>query len=78
MTSADHRGMSRNGVQSLRQFVIECKDVIRLKLGADPPANVKPLVIKLREGAEPVRMSARKYAPPQLKFMRDVLPPGPM
>jgi hypothetical protein len=32
---------------------------------------VKLLVIKLRDGAEPVRMSARKYAPPQLKFMRD-------
>jgi hypothetical protein len=51
--------------------VIECKDSFRLKLGADPPANVKPLVIKLRDGAEPVRMSALKYAPPQLKFMRD-------
>jgi hypothetical protein len=32
---------------------------------------VKPLFIKLRDGAEPVQMSARKYAPPQLKFMRD-------
>jgi hypothetical protein len=51
--------------------VTECKNVFRLKLGADPPANVKPLVIKLRDGAECVRMSARKYAPPQLKFMRD-------
>jgi hypothetical protein len=63
--------MSRYDVQSLRQLVTECKEVFRLKLGADPPANVKPLVIKLRDGAEPVRMSARKYAPPQLKFMRD-------
>jgi hypothetical protein len=45
--------------------------VFRLKLGADPPANVKPLFIMLGDGAEPVRMSARKYAPPQLKFMRD-------
>jgi hypothetical protein len=63
--------MSTDGVQSLRQLVTECKDVFRLKLGADTPANVKPLVIKLRDGAEPVRMSARKYAPPQLKFMRD-------
>jgi hypothetical protein len=63
--------MSTDGVQSLRQLVTECKDVFRLKLGADPPENVKPLVIKLRDGAEPVRMSARKYAPPQLKFMRD-------
>jgi hypothetical protein len=42
-----------------------------LKLGADPPANVKPVVIKLRDGSEPVRMSAHKNAPPQLKFMRD-------
>jgi hypothetical protein len=63
--------MSLDGVQSLQQLMTECKDVFRLKLGADPPANVKPLIIKLRDGAEPVRMSARKYAPPQLKFMRD-------
>jgi hypothetical protein len=42
----------------------------RLKISADPAANVKPLDIKPRDGAEPVRMSARKYAP-QLKFMRD-------
>jgi hypothetical protein len=52
-------------------LVTESKDIFRLKLGADPPANVKPLFIKLRDGAEPVRMSARKYAPPQLKFVRD-------
>jgi hypothetical protein len=36
-----------------------------------PSCECEALVIKLREGAEPVRMSARKYAPPQLKFMRD-------
>jgi hypothetical protein len=71
LTSAEQAGMSTDGVQSLRQLVTECKDVFRLKLGAYLPANVKPLVIKLRDGAEPVRMSARKYAPPQLKFMRD-------
>jgi Reverse transcriptase (RNA-dependent DNA polymerase) len=71
LTSSEQAGMSRDGVQSLRQFVTVRKEVFRLKLGADPPANVKPLVIKLRDGAEPVRMSARKYAPPQLKFMRD-------
>jgi hypothetical protein len=66
LTSAEQACMSRDGSQSLRQLVTECKDVFRLKLGADPPANVKPLVINLRDGAEPVRMSARKYAPPQL------------
>jgi hypothetical protein len=56
LTSAEQAGISTDGVQSLRQLVTECKDVFRLKLGADPPANVKPLVIKLRDGAEPVRM----------------------
>jgi hypothetical protein len=71
LTSAEQAGMSLDGVQILRQLMTECKDVFRLKLGADPPANVKPLVITLRDGAEPMRMSARKYAPPQLKFMRD-------
>jgi Reverse transcriptase (RNA-dependent DNA polymerase) len=71
LTRAEQAGMPRDGVQSLRQLVTECKDVFRLKLGADPPANVKPLVIKLRDGAEPVWTSARKYAPPQLKFIRD-------
>jgi hypothetical protein len=50
--------MSWDGAQSLRHLVTQCKDVFRLKLGADPPANVKPLVIKLRDGEEPVRMSA--------------------
>jgi hypothetical protein len=52
-------------------LMTECKDSFRLKLGADPPVNGKRLVIKLHDGAEPVRMSARKYAPPQLNFMRD-------
>jgi hypothetical protein len=71
ITSAEQAGMYRDGARSLRQLVTKCKDVFRLKLGADRPANMKPLVIKIRDGAEPVRMSIRKYATPQLKFMRD-------
>jgi hypothetical protein len=51
ITSAEQAGMSRDGVQSFRQLVTDCRDVFRLKLGADTPANVKPLVIKLRDGA---------------------------
>jgi hypothetical protein len=71
ITSAEQTGISRDGVQSLRQLVTLCKDVFRLNLGAVSPANVKPLVIKLHDSAEPVRMSARNYAPPQLMYMRD-------
>jgi hypothetical protein len=71
VTKVEHADMSRDGVQSLRQFLTECRDIFRLKLGADPPANVKPLFIKQRDGADSVRISARKYATPQMKFMRD-------
>jgi hypothetical protein len=35
ITSSEQAGMSRDGVQSLRQLVTECKDVFRLNLGAD-------------------------------------------
>jgi hypothetical protein len=64
LTSAEQAGMSSDGVQSLRQLVTECKDVFRLKLGEEPFANVRPHVIKLHDGAKPVRISAHKYAPP--------------
>jgi hypothetical protein len=43
ISSAEQAGMSRDGVQSLRQLVTESKDVFRLKFGADPPSNVNPL-----------------------------------
>jgi hypothetical protein len=71
VTSAENSGMPRDGVQSLRNLMIEYEDVFRLNLGEDTPANVKALFIKLCDGAEPVHSSARKYTPPQLKFMRD-------
>jgi hypothetical protein len=51
--SAEQAGMSRDGVLSLRQFLTECMDVFMLKLGADPFANVKPLVVKLRDVKNP-------------------------
>jgi hypothetical protein len=53
ITSAKQAGMYMDGYHCLRQLVTECTDVFRLKLGADPPASVKPLFIKLRDGAEP-------------------------
>jgi hypothetical protein len=34
----------------------EFEHIFRFKLGSDPPANVKPLVITLRDSAENVRM----------------------
>jgi hypothetical protein len=49
--------------------VADYVDIVRLKQGSGPPANVKLLVIKLRDDVESV--STRRYASPQLKFKRD-------
>jgi hypothetical protein len=67
---AEKVGMSAEGISTPRKLVAEYEDVFRLKLGADPPADVKPLVIKLKKNVDPTRMSARKYSPPQLAFLR--------
>jgi hypothetical protein len=67
---AEKAGMSAEGVSTLRNLVAEYEDVFRLKLGADPPADVKPLVIKLKENVDSTRMSERMYSPPQLAFLR--------
>jgi hypothetical protein len=70
VTSAEKADMSRDGEQSLRQLVTECKDVLKAQAGrrssceCEAPSNQATR-------AEPVRISARKYASPQLKFMCD-------
>jgi hypothetical protein len=71
VTSAEKAGMPQHGVQIFRHLVTEWKDVFRLKLGADSPANVKALVIKLRKDAELLQITVPKYASPQSRFMRD-------
>jgi hypothetical protein len=71
VTRAEQADMSRDSVRSLRLLVTEYEGIFRLKIDAGAPVNVKFFLIKLCDGAEPVRIPARKYAPPQLKFMRD-------
>jgi hypothetical protein len=56
--------MSSNGVQILSKLVTEDEDVFMLKLGADPPANVKSLFIKMCDGAEPAHTLGRKCSLP--------------
>jgi hypothetical protein len=50
IVGAEQASMFREGVQSLRQFVTECKDVFGLNLSGDPSANVRPLSIVLPPG----------------------------
>jgi hypothetical protein len=55
---------------AFRELVHEYADIFRTRLGADPPANVPPMKIKLRPDACPIRVKVRRYSPPQAQFLR--------
>ena len=45
-------------------------DIWRCELGNDPPAKVEPMVIRLKDGAQPYKCRARTYAPEKSTFMK--------
>ncbi len=53
----------------LRDLLLRYADVFRLELGRDPPVDMPPLRVKLRDDAKPVRCKARRYGPEQGAFM---------
>ena len=55
----------------LRELVLQYRDIFRNKMGSDPPANVPPMVIRLKTGTKPVRVKLRRYSPPQAAFLRN-------
>jgi hypothetical protein len=65
------KGASIEFVTKLRDLLLTYHNAFRLRLGQDPPANVRPLKIELKPDAKPKRIPARKYAPPQALFLAD-------
>jgi hypothetical protein len=63
------KGASIEFVTKLRELLLTYHNAFRLRLGQDPPANVRPLNIELKPDAKPKRIPARKYAPPQALFL---------
>jgi hypothetical protein len=55
--------------KKLRELLITCHNAFRLRLGQDPPADVRSLKIELKPDAKPKRILASKYAPPQAQFL---------
>jgi hypothetical protein len=63
------KGASIKFVTKIRELLITYHNALRLRLGQDPPADVRPLKIELKLDAKPKRTPARKYAPPQAQFL---------
>jgi DNA-binding transcriptional ArsR family regulator len=55
----------------LEALVMEFQDCFRLQLGRDPPVNIEPLEVRVKEGAEPVKCKARRYSPEQQAFLKE-------
>jgi hypothetical protein len=63
------KGASIKFVTKLRELLITYQNSFQLRLGQDPPADVLPLKIELKQDAKPKRIPARKYAPSQAQFL---------
>ena len=59
--SAKANGLSDEGLQTLSEILKDYRDVFRIKLGSDPPADVPPLAITPQENATPYRSPQRRY-----------------
>ncbi len=56
--------------ESLRNMVLEYKDIFRIRLGADPPVDVPPMEIKFEGTERPVNVRQRTYSREELEFMK--------
>ncbi|KAG6599644.1 uncharacterized protein IUM83_19361 [Phytophthora cinnamomi] len=70
VTAAGDNGFPPDYLPVLLDLVMEFEDVFRIELGNDPPANVEPLRITIRDGAQPYRTRPRRYAPAQSDFLQ--------
>ncbi|EGZ28998.1 hypothetical protein PHYSODRAFT_434001, partial [Phytophthora sojae] len=71
VVAAGNNGFDQGYLSFLRDSVLEYEDIFRIDLGADPPADIAPLRIKLIEGAKPFRARSHRYAPAQRNFLRE-------
>jgi hypothetical protein len=61
--------VSRDGAQSLRQLVTECKDVFRLKLGADPESFCHQAARRCRTRAN---VSSQKFNRDRIRVLGEL------
>ncbi|KAG2773180.1 hypothetical protein PC129_g17227 [Phytophthora cactorum] len=64
-------GLPTEHAETVRELLAQYPDVWREGFGQDPPANVEPLQVTLRQDAVPFRSPPRKYAPLQVQFIRE-------
>lgn len=69
LSTAKEAGLSPAGLKRGEKMLNKHRNVFRIKLGNDKPADIEPMRIKMVPGATPVRATQRKYAPKQACFI---------
>ena len=64
------KGLPAEYHAELRSLIFSFSDSFRTTLGDDSPVSVRPMVIRLKNGAIPVQAAVRRSSPPQLEFNR--------
>jgi hypothetical protein len=65
----EDEGCSPVFTTQLRDLLLRYSDVFRLEHGRDPPVDMPPLRVNLRNDAKPDRCKAQRYGPEQRAFM---------
>ena len=70
---ASRNEISDAGAERLKDMLRLFRDVLRIKLGSDPPARVEALSLKLKVGAKPFKSKQRRYSPEHRKFITQTM-----
>ncbi len=60
---AARNNVSPEGRRELRELLNDYRDVLRVRLGKDPSADVEPMIVELMESARPIVAKPRRYSP---------------
>lgn len=71
LADAEKNGISAEGSQTLAEILSEYDDVIRVRLGNDPPALVPPMNVRLVDNARSVMDRPRRYSKEQRMFIKN-------
>jgi len=67
---AVQNGISKHGAAKLRKILESYEDVLRVRLGNDPPAKVVPMKVRIQEGARVSIARSRKTTPVKRAYMK--------
>jgi hypothetical protein len=65
INSAKLNGMSSVGLIKARELLQDFREIFRIRLGSDPPANIPPLKVQLKPHFAPAKHTQRRCAPAQ-------------